>query len=502
VRRVRFLLDQQHREGGWGGVGEYGLVPTLSATEALLTVLRNMPPGNGSRVRYEEVMTSVDRGLRTLFKWLGTDNQLPLPDTVAVEIVVPGLIDEINSHLDRLDREPLTELAAWNGGHRLPPPPGADGELLAGLRKQVSRGHLLPTKLLHSLEAIGPVAQGAPFVEPVQGSVGCSPAATAVWLGDRAVRARRHPTVRYLEAAQERGGGPVPVATPLAVFERSWVLSTLTGANITISAPQALARSLHAAFGEFGVAGGSGLPPDADDTATALYALARLGSPRSPDCLWTYRAEEHFVCFPAERTPSTSTNAHVLQAIGACLAAGLPRSSRYLDTVDELSGWLCDQQEADGNWRDKWHASPYYATACCAVALADHGGDRVTATVRKAVEWVLGTQRPDGSWGRWAGTQEETAYAMQILLRTRTPRADNVIERAAARGCLVLLRSDQDPQHPPLWHDKDLYTPVRIVCAERLAALHLARANPRVAALITGQGAARTCSCASGNEAG
>ncbi|MCA1672079.1 MAG: prenyltransferase, partial [Actinobacteria bacterium] len=436
-----------------------------------------------------------------LFEWLNTGNRLPLPDTVAVEIVVPGLIVEINSHLDRLDREPLPGLAAWQEAPRLVPPPGADSELLVQLRAQVSRGSPLPTKLWHSLEVIGAAARGASFVEPVQGCVGCSPAATAAWLGDRTIQTGRHLSVRYLETVQERGGGPVPVAAPLTVFERAWVTSALTGAGLIVSAPDALVHSLHAAFGKLGVSGGPGLPPDADDTATALCTLARLGSPRSPDCLWAYQAEGHFTCFPAERTPSTSTNAHVLQAFGACLSAGLPERSRYLEAISELVRWLCDRQEADGNWWDKWHVSPYYATACCAVALADYGGDAATSAVHKAVEWVLDTQRADGSWGRWAGTYEETAYAVQLLLRTPLSRADALIERAAARGCLVLLRSDQGQKHPPLWHDKDLYTPTRIVRAEGLAAIHLAHANPGVVALIHQQGVCCTYSCTSGSDA-
>lgn len=502
VQRVRFLLDQQHQEGGWGGPDGYSLVPTLSATEALLTVLRHRPEGHCPHVRYEEVARSVDRGLRALFACLNTGTPLPLPDTVAVEIVVPGLIAEINSHLAQLDRKPLTGLAAWHDDHRLIPPYGADGALLARLREQVRRRHPLPIKLWHSLEAIGPAIQGASFIEPVHGCVGCSPAATAAWLGDRTVRTGQHPSVRYLESVQDRCAGLVPVAMPLAVFERAWVLSTLTGVGITAPIPDGLVHSLHAEFGEFGVAGGPGLPPDADDTAIALYALARLGSPRSPDCLWTYQSGDHFACFAAERTPSTSTNAHVLQAFGACLAVGLPPRSRYVAAISKLTRWLCDHQDADGSWWDKWHASPYYATACCAVALAAYGGDAAGATVRKAVRWVLDTQRTDGSWGRWAGTCEETAYAVQILLRTRVSRADDVIERAAARGCLVLLRSDEGQEHPPLWHDKDLYTPVRIVRAEALAALHLAHADQRVAGLIGRQDAACTSSCpAAGDEA-
>jgi halimadienyl-diphosphate synthase len=69
--------------------------------------------------------------------------------------------------------------------------------------------------------------------------------------------------------------------------------------------------SLHAAFGEWGVAAGVGLPLDSDDTAVTLYALAQLGSPRSLDHLLAYQVDKH-LCFSDERTPSISTNAHVL----------------------------------------------------------------------------------------------------------------------------------------------------------------------------------------------
>ncbi|MCA1673365.1 MAG: prenyltransferase, partial [Actinobacteria bacterium] len=235
--------------------------------------------------------------------------------------------------------------------------------------------------------------------------------------------------------------------------------------------------------GESGVAAGPGLPPDSDDTAGALYALAQLGSPRSLDCLWGYQVDTHFSCFPDERTPSTSTNAHVLQAFDKCLGRDLPQRFRHQAAMDKLSGWLRDCQETDGSWWDKWHASPFYATACCATALYCYSRDASAAVVCRAVEWLLGSQRANGSWGRWSGTYEETAYAVQTLLQTWAARPDRVVEQAAARGCVFLQRSE-DHQHPPLWHGKDLYTPLRVVRAEGMAALHLAYANPHVAALL------------------
>ncbi|MGH3625620.1 MAG: prenyltransferase [Sciscionella sp.] len=482
LRRVRFLLESQQHNGRWGGPDDYGLVPTLSATEALLATLLRYPGEHDPLLDYGQLVSAADRGLRSLFRWLGTDGRVALPDTVAVELVVPALVTEINAHLDRLGSEPVVGLDVWRGTARLVLPRGVDNGLLMRLRDAALAGHGLPTKLLHSLEVVGAPVRGASFVHPVQGAVGCSPAATATWLGDRAPQADDHPSVDYLVAIQQRCGGPVPVCAPVPLFEQAWVLAALTTAGVSVTVPRGLLGRLHAAFGEKGAAVGPGLPPDADDTSTALHALARLGSPHSPESLWTYQVGRHFSCFPAERTPSTTTNAHILQAFGACLVRGLPQHRRYRAAISELSGWLHDAQQADGSWSDKWHASGYYATACCAVALAEYGD--APAAVRKATEWVLATQRADGSWGRWAGTYEETAYAVQTLLRTGMPRADGAIQRAAARGCAFLLRSGDDQEHPALWHDKDLYTPSRVIRAEGLATPHLAHDDPRVAAMV------------------
>jgi hypothetical protein len=264
----------------------------------------------------------------------------------------------------------------------------------------------------------------------------------------------------------------VPVAASLPVFERAWVLSTVAGAGLVRRAGRDLVRGLRAAFGPAGVAAGPGLPPDADDTATGLTALALLGEVLPPDCLWSYREPDgHFACFHGERTPSTSANAHVLQAFGEC---GSP-DPRRSEAMARLVAWLCEHQEPDGSWWDKWHASPYYATACCVLALAGHGGDRATEALRRAMDWVIGTQRPHGSWGRWAGTYEETAYAVRVLARF-----SGTAGRAVAAGRARLLRDPGGP-YPPLWHDKDLYTPVRVVRAEGLAALHVTAGEPCLA---------------------
>ncbi|HEX4705105.1 MAG TPA: prenyltransferase/squalene oxidase repeat-containing protein [Pseudonocardiaceae bacterium] len=474
---MRFLLDQQNRDGSWGAPDGYGVLPTLSTTGALLSMLRGPPAANGSVIGRHRMIDSAGRGLNRLAGWLNTGATVSLPDTVAVEILVPYLVGEINEFLAG---HPPPELP-HECRRRLNDHPDTDRRLLTTLRAAAAAGEALPTKLMHSFEAFGD-AGAMRSVEPKNDGIGCSPAATAVWLSDPARRTRHLPTLRYLRAVQDRDNGAVPVAAPLATFERAWVLSTLAGVGLVPPGHRRLARQLHSAFGEFGVAAGPGLPADADDTAVALCALARLGSARSPDCLLAYQQSDgHFACFPGERTPSCSANAHVLQAFGACLATDPARSSRYRGTMARLAAWLIDHQAANGSWQDKWHASPYYATACCVLALADRGDDRAADALDRAAEWVLDTQRPDGSWGRWTGTPEETAYAIRVLCGSKTVGSRDATTRAIAAGRARLLPMDEQAPQPSLWHDKDLYTPIRIVRAERLAALRMADVHLRVA---------------------
>lgn len=388
--RIRYLISTQHPDGTWGGPGEYALVPTLSAVDALLRTGQNAP---------------ASRGLDALHRLLSRPPRLP--DTVAVELIVPALAESLGL------RPPL------------------DPRPLHALRRQP-----LPEKLWHTLEIFGPRRE----VVMVNGIVAASPAATAVQLGGP----RPGESLRYLEDVQARHGGPVPAGVPVPIFERSWIIVALRSAGLDVHVPDAMINQLHAAFGPDGAAGGPGLPADTDDTATALHALALCDSPRATTVLGRYREARHFACFPAERTPSTSTNAHVLQAIGA---------DRLLEE------WLHDMQESEGCWRDKWHASPYYATACVTNALRGN---------EKATDWVLRTQRDDGSWGRWEGTYEETAYAIRILSHSRRD-----VSKSMTRGAHFMQEWGNRP-HPPLWHDKDLYVPTRIVRAEGRAALHLA----------------------------
>jgi squalene-hopene cyclase-like protein/prenyltransferase/squalene oxidase-like repeat protein len=449
TQRVAYLLRTQQPDGSWGAPDGYALVPTLSATEALMRELDR--PSVASR---GALGTAVDRGLGALFRRLHDATPAATPDTIAVEFVVPYLVDRINSGL------------ATRGTARLAAPSDTDPARLYALRDAVRQGQPVPGKLWHSLEVLDGDVRHARGVVPTDGRVGGSPAATAAWLSGQG---RHDPAaLEYLLTVAGRYDGPVPSIQPITVFERAWVLSTLASAGVPTAPAPYLVDYLTAAVGEHGAPAGFGLPADSDDTAAALHALALAGRPRPLDPLLRYQAGDYFHCFLGERTPSTSANAHVLDAL---LDAG-PFAQRFHRSATTVARWLLDLQESDGSWWDKWHASPYYATACCVAALARTGAPTFAAPLRRASRWTLATQRPDGSWGRWCGTVEETSYAIQIL--TAVPVTSPVTDQAVALARDWLLEQPDDgADWPPLWHDKDLYTPVAVVRAARIAALRL-----------------------------
>jgi halimadienyl-diphosphate synthase len=469
-RRIGYLLSGQRPDGGWGSPEPgYSLVPTLSATDALLSADR---PG---------AREAATAGLRMLFRWLrgpGALTAADLPDLPAIELIVPSLVMSINRRLDDMDEAPPA--GWWPGAERLRTPAGVSDAILGLVRSRLSDGQALPRKLAHALEVAGPAAYRHPLFPPeTTGTVGASPAATAAWLGDPddALDDTGASAAAFLRDAVRRHAGPVPCGLPVTVFERGWVLGWLIRAGVPVDPPAELVTELTASLGPTGTAAAAGLPQDADTTSAALYALALAGAPQAPDSLWAYECGDHFSTWPGEQGVSITTNAHVLEAFGQYRrVAGGPEDARRAATVAKVAAWLRDRQRGDGSWHDRWHASPYYATFCAALALDAFGGPPSEAAVGHAVRWALATQRADGSWGRWAGTAEETAYALQILLATgpgREAGPRDELRRAAARGCEYLIRCPHEPDGPALWHDKDLYQPTAIVKAAVLATLHL-----------------------------
>ncbi|UUN29714.1 prenyltransferase/squalene oxidase repeat-containing protein [Streptomyces sp. FIT100] len=441
--RINFLMAAQERDGSWGGAqGAYAWVPTLSAVDALLSAAdRGWPcaaEAAAAGLRY--LAMRAPRGA--------------LPDTVAAELLVPSLRESLGQRV----------------GVDLALPHGIDPVMHRRTAERVRRRGSIPGKLLHSYESIAPYCP--PLGTHLGGGnslVGSSPAATAAWIAASGGPSRNLPLVRRLEASTaEHGGGPVSCPTPISTFERLWIRYAEEGAGQLQDRSQA-ATELASLLGPDGVSGAPGLAPDADDTATAIYLLARLGRPVDTQVLRRFETPSHFACYLGEDTPSPSANAHVLEALGEA-------SPSDHTTRRKISDWLSASQHPDGSWSDKWHASPYYAVYCCAAALHRYGtGATASAAVRQALAWLRATQREDGSWGRWGGTAEETAYALLALARC------GALQRRDAENARIrLLSNDMTATPPPLWHDKDLYCPTRVVDACIRAAQQLTGAEARL----------------------
>ncbi|MBC8990980.1 prenyltransferase/squalene oxidase repeat-containing protein [Micromonospora chalcea] len=448
-RRLTWLLARQRPDGGWGGPGGYALVPTLSAVEALLTVLRRDGPAAVPAAAAHRGLTFLSGALR---------GDAP-PDLPATDLIVPALLTAVDRHLTG-PAGPPPGLAEWAGRPRLPLPAGLDPARLTRVRALLAAGRPVPEKLAHALEVAGELAYRAAGVRPsASGAVGASPAATAAWLG----RPEPGAALDYLRAVARPG--PVPCASPITVFERAWVLGILVRAGVPVGAPEPVLTELRAAVGPSGAATAPGLPADADTTAVALYALARLGRAPGVGPLAGFDTGRHFCTWPGEDGASLTTNAHVLDALGE-----QPSGPGVTGARRRVTEWLVERQQPDGRWEDRWHASACYATYAVLLALADHAPDGTArAAVERGVAWLLDTQRPDGSWGLWHGTAEETAYAV-LALAGAGRSGDARIAAALARGRRRLSELDGCDDEPALWHDKDLYRPTQIVRAAVLAA--------------------------------
>ncbi|HKT53360.1 MAG TPA: prenyltransferase/squalene oxidase repeat-containing protein, partial [Caulobacteraceae bacterium] len=73
-------------------------------------------------------------------------------------------------------------------------------------------------------------------------------------------------------------------------------------------------------------------------------------------------------------------------------AKDTPRMARAL-------AYLENEQSADGSWFGRWGVNYIYGTWSALCALNAAGIDPTAPVVRRAVDWLIAIQNPDGGWG-------------------------------------------------------------------------------------------------------
>jgi len=141
--------------------------------------------------------------------------------------------------------------------------------------------------------------------------------------------------------------------------------------------------------------------------------------------------------------PSADVTAHVVEMLAAVGEAGSEDCRRGVR-------WLLDAQESDGSWFGRWGANHVYGTGAAVPALIAAGMAPTAPSIRAAVRWLEKYQNADGGWGEdlrsyrdrsWIGrgysTASQTAWALLALL------AAEERSEAVQRGVDWLVRTQR-----------------------------------------------------------
>jgi hypothetical protein len=440
-----WLLAQQAEDGGWGEPEALPLARTVPTLAAVLAAHQ--------RPTCPAALRAVTAGC----SWLERTGRLllePLPDDVPVgmELLLRPLLLDLQQTGLRLDIAPYAPLLEL-------------GERRRRRLSALPHARLATTTALHSYEALD-LEAGSALFHPRNG-VGCSPAATAVWLSRCSSVSEREAALAFLARAAAATGlglpGVVPTAFPITRFVQAYSLHTL--AQVGLLRHPALSDVISPHLDELaslvaeGVGCSDGFPPDGDDTAAALGALVADERPVDLRPLLRFAVSDHFASYLGELQPSVITTAratHVLVAAG--------------EQAAPYRAWIALRQQPDGRWEsDKWNGHWLYATWQAVLALRDDC--RYGEALQRAEQAILAAQNPDGGWGVRASTPEATAYG--ILVLAALPRHNEVNVAAIRRARSLLIEAYQPAQLPRErhWLAKDRYAPFRLSHITVLAAL-------------------------------
>jgi halimadienyl-diphosphate synthase len=440
-----WLRRHQHADGSWGGTLPVPVDRLVSSLAAVTSLAQCDQPWAESAVR---------AGLDYL--WRHSDDwRTSLYQTSAFELAVPHLLDQGRNAGLNLPAERFTDIERLRTAKL--------GKLPAVLASDK------PSPLLYSAELVSPqlLAQQAKRFQAEDGSIGCSPAATATLClyGDNPAA---ESFLRRL-AAQSPDGG-FPELAPIEIFILGWAVYPIIRAGLRPASVHKHLETLRSILATNGLVTMSAtFPlPDADDTAMAMTILHRAGTDVTPYLpnLLTFERDSYFTCYEFERDGSVAVNARVVEALSL-------EPQRYAPQIKKAAGFIADNRIDGAYWYDKWHISPYYATAHVAFGLASAAPELLDTTAR----WLRETQHPNGSWGAGQGQPEETAYAALAL--DALVQAGLTADTSPLTQAFAYLRhhiDDNDTQYAEMWNGRGIFTAPHLTRSAIVSAIHQATA--------------------------
>ena len=442
------VIDAQRPDGSWGGELEYyhdRVICTLSVINAIAATSTN----GYDLHRIEQGIQYLEKAIPHLAK--------DVLDSVGFELLLPRLVDiGVSLGLKLKNVQTLIEPLITPLYH----------QKLAAIPQKMVYSPNIP--LAFSLEFVGfenidPTALSQ--LRAANGSIHHSPSATAfVEIAAPSATAGR----TYLDGVINRYNGIAPMATPIEIFEITWVLHSLSlGIDLQLLSPaiDTLIKVLDAAWTNEGIGFSNGFIPDSDITSVGLRILAMMEKYKDPSVLEVFELEDHFQCFPYERNASLDIHIHILHALRDLKE--FPRQKQLFTKALQFI-----RRNLTPDWLvDKWHISPYYSTSHAIMALVG----LVDSDIEKHIQWLLKTQRENGSWTYYPDCPkaaiEETAYALMALLMVYEA-GGNIPAAVINRGGRYLTTHYTCAEElPALWVSKGLYNPFYIVEAAILSAI-------------------------------
>jgi len=167
--------------------------------------------------------------------------------------------------------------------------------------------------------------------------------------------------------------------------------------------------------------------------------------------------------------PSADVTAHAVEMLAALDLLDTPAARKGVR-------WLIEAQKPDGSWFGRWGVNHIYGTGAAVPALIAAGVAPAEECIRRAVDWLARHQNEDGGWGEdprsyddpaWIGrgesTASQTAWALLALHAAGRSEIGRLDSLALWRGVDWLVRTQRadgswdEPQYTGTGFPSDYY---------------------------------------------